>query len=326
MKNLCGILKSGLTLIGLYALSLSTALAQEDNCAAIDRVLESVSIIRAIQSDPKGRFYEKNIVQLNQLSTQINMPTGLNRDLADVNSAPISNYIDTLNAAMIIAENGETLDARQILIDNIKPEFISAVQVFENQWNCRERAVSEESQQKKGSGDFTSANAAILKDASGQGANNIARDSQSQGALGNSRILQESKIGRRAQFELTTPYMLLGGLFVLGLILYMLQRRSKGFKARQKRRILNTPVRMRLNNTDSLILLVDISRNGVKVQHNGTLDMQKKVNLHINGQWHSGHIIWRNDSFAGVKFKKPMKAPTFNAFVDAVLSNKGAVA
>lgn len=300
-------------------------------CQTSNTILQSLSVVRNIQSDSKGREYTAHLSTLSALTSQIELSTFTQNSGLDnkngiaqgPNIDAVSKYVETLQAANAIGKTSARDDARQILIQAITPDVTKSLRSIENYWNCRTRNIVEQTASSDKLADFTGQSAVTTDYTPSETSKTASQDSKTRGLSANSRVLKQSKVGRDVAFYISPPYWLILGFLILGLVIYGLQKRSKGFKARQKRRILNSPVRVRIGKQDVAMMLVDISRNGVKVQHGGALGGEKKVNLYINRQWHAGHIIWSNDTFAGVQFKKPMKAQTFNTVVQETLMAKG---
>lgn len=321
-------------LISVSFIAEAQTASMESACETSDKILQTLSLIRNIQTDTRGRQYGVYLARLGALTPQIQLSnlTQNNAVNTDRGSAQgpdlyaVSQYLDTLRTASAIAATSSSGDARQILIRAITPEVTNSLQSVENYWNCRTRDIVAQTTRSNSLADFSGQSAVATDYTQSEASKTASQQSKARGLSANSRVLKQSKVGRDVSFDISPPYLLILGFLILGLTIYTLQRRSKGFKARQKRRILNMPVRVRSNNRDIAMLLVDISRNGVKIQHGSLLDGAKKVTLHINDEWHAGHIIWSNDSFAGVQFKKPMKAQTFNSVVQDSLMAKGVTA
>jgi|GEM_PF-6378775 len=319
---------------GFLASYASVAYAQTSPaCQTIDTILQTVSVVRDIQTNPSTRDYAQNLVKLDRLTMQISLPTlmpiegsGAAPQPAPIGTDAVTDYVSNMRAALALAGTQARQDAKPILTNGLTQDFSNSLQSVEKFWSCTSGENALQTGQLEGSEDHTGVTSAVIEYEQSQSERPSLNASESKGLSANSRVLNQSKVGRDVDFELTPPFFLVGGFLLLILGLFVAQRRSKRFKARAKRRILNVPVRVKFAKTDVAMVLVDISRNGVKVQHGELLGGQKKVNLHINGKWLSGHVIWSNDSFAGVQFKRPMKALTFNAFVETALGSKGVAA
>lgn len=87
--------------------------------------------------------------------------------------------------------------------------------------------------------------------------------------------------------------------------------RRKNFKSREPRRILNLTIRARFKDKVRILSLVDLSRNGAKLEHKHLNLSKGNVEVHLGNQWHLGQIVWSNDLYAGIKFRTPLDAHTF---------------
>lgn len=296
----------------------STAQNANDSaaCQTIDRVWETVSVIRQLDGTQNARTNQRDLRRIQSLLPQISATT-----LGDASQAqPISRFVTQIETALTSTETQLSLSSNVKQV--VSTAFLRDVQSLDAYWNCRRSEAAVDS-----AGDFevpatTRNDTGVLDDATADDKNIIAGMSEANGLSPNSRVLKNSKVGRDIDFELTPPLFFIAFLaFCLGITLY-LRKRSKGFRSRQKRRILQTPILAQLGKKNFAMTLVDISMNGGKVQHSGEIEKQKTIKLEINGRWYAGKIIWTNEAFAGVSFKKPLKSSIFNAAVSAALGEK----
>ncbi len=126
----------------------------------------------------------------------------------------------------------------------------------------------------------------------------------------NSRHLSKNPI--RLLFEDNRHYLILLGVLIFIGGTYTIFRRLKRFEARETRRVLNRLIQVRLGDQTHDFYLVDLSRNGAKLNHPGTIRSETTVHIGLLENWHVGQIKWHNDLYAGVLFKTPLDEETFN--------------
>lgn len=91
----------------------------------------------------------------------------------------------------------------------------------------------------------------------------------------------------------------LGLLVVLAAILARL-----GLRGRAKREVCNTPVLVNLKNGCTKTRIVDINRNGVKIEAAPIHLQDACVDLYFCGYKRRGKIRWKNGYFTGIEFQK----------------------
>lgn len=129
-------------------------------------------------------------------------------------------------------------------------------------------------------------------------------------ANASSRYLAQNSV--KLIFEDNRHYLILFGILAFIGGLYYLSRRIKKFEAREARRILNRLIKVRLEDRIHDFYLVDLSRNGAKLNHPRAIEGQNSLHIQLGDEWHQGQIKWHNDFFAGVLFKTPLDVETFS--------------
>lgn len=150
----------------------------------------------------------------------------------------------------------------------------------------------------------------------------------SRGSVAAGSSLNSAISGRDLAFLSAFGVILLGGLFWL-----YRRRNSAEFREREIRQMLSKKVTIKMGRTQHDAVLVDMSMNGFKLQHNGCVGKVRKLEIFLADQWHMGHIRWRNDGFAGVRFGRPVSPDTlratarngFDALIDEGLDEEPAV-
>jgi len=97
--------------------------------------------------------------------------------------------------------------------------------------------------------------------------------------------------------------------FVVGTRLFF--RQGKEYEAREVRRLVNIPIKVRLNGQTLNFFLVDISRHGAKINHAKSIQSHETIDIRLGGVWYPAQIRWHNRLFAGIKFDKLLKPKAF---------------
>jgi len=63
------------------------------------------------------------------------------------------------------------------------------------------------------------------------------------------------------------------------------------------------------------MIIIDITRNGFKIEHDGQIEKAQTLKVQLNGKWHVGQIKWHNNFYAGVRFKKPIAEKSFRDII-----------
>jgi len=285
-------------------------------CGTLSYMVESVSLVRQIQTDPGGPTYRAQIERLNAVTQRISLPDLIPIDPAASRTTErdaLIRYVSGLREAMSGAAAGHDSYARQTLGTVITPEVFSGLSSMESHWDCGGEDTARESQSSdssdssafSGSGggdaDGTSSRMSNPADSSATSRNRPTTDGNGNGAY----FGRDAVVGGNTM----TFFIMLGIMALIGIFFYA-QKRAKRTIVRETRRALNVPVRVQLEGRDHQMRLVDMSMNGFKIQHTGQIDGQEEIEVAIEGAWHQGQIRWSNPHYAGVKFKRAIDAQT----------------
>jgi len=116
-------------------------------------------------------------------------------------------------------------------------------------------------------------------------------------------------------FEKNRFYVFLSILILISGATIYFYRRLKNFQAREPRQLLDSPVKVFLDEDMFDLKLVDLSRNGAKINHNRHIRKLGGVKIELCSQLYDGQIKWHNDNFAGIKFKIPLDEDVFEATI-----------
>lgn len=303
--------------LGLF--SAQTARA-ETPCGTLSHMIESVSLVRQIQTDPGGPTYRAQIDRLSTVTQRISLPDLIPIDPAASRATErdaLIRYVSGLREAMSGARAGHDSYARQTLGTVITPEVFGGLSSLESHWDCGGEDSARESQSNSQSNESMDS-AAFSGSGGGDsegGPNRMANPAESSAPSRNRPTTNGS--GNGAYFgrdavvggNTMTFFIMLGVMALIGIFFYA-QKRAKKKTVREARRALNVPVHVQLEGRDHEMRLVDMSMNGFKIQHTGQIDGQEEIDVAIKGIWHEGQIRWSNPHYAGVKFKRPIDQKT----------------
>lgn len=298
----------------LGLISAQTARA-ETACGTLSHMIESVSLVRQIQSDPSGPAYDAQIARLNTVTAQISLP-----DIIPANPAAsrlterdaLIRYVSGLREAVSGAASGHDIYARQTLETIITPAVFSGLTSLESHWDCG----GEENSQPSDLDSDTDTEA--FSGADGGDAENSSKhlsNPTDSAPVTPDRQTLESRNGASSGRDAvvtgnTMTFFIM--LLIMGLVavFFYAQSRAKQKTVREARRALNVLIDVKLNGMSLQMRLVDISMNGFKIRHSGQIDDQEDITISIGDAWHQGHIRWANPHYAGVKFKRAIDPET----------------
>ncbi|NDW52354.1 hypothetical protein [Aliiroseovarius sp. PrR006] len=105
------------------------------------------------------------------------------------------------------------------------------------------------------------------------------------------------------------PIVLSGGVLGFLTLLAALLARI-GLRGRAKREVCNTPVLVSIKSGCTITRIVDINRNGMKIEAAPIHTQDACVDLYFCGHACRGKIRWKNEYFAGIQFKKRIPQAT----------------
>jgi cbb3-type cytochrome oxidase subunit 3 len=312
--------KCAILAVCVFLFGVQTAAAQT-RCTMVDTVLQSFSVVQDIRLDEQGANFSTNLERLNRLTGQISLselqPASYSADFP-VESQSLSFYLATLRDAAREAASGDRDYARKRLSRGVPDNLGASLRSLEQYWNClpSETLNSVDAE--------VSTKAARASQASGR-APKSAETSQakpkagrSEGVRGSPSISGFKTVGVSASdvFQgnsLRFIVMMLG--FIAAAYFYYRRQRKKS-RAREPRRIIHAPAQLQIGPAKHTMIVIDITRFGLKVQHDGKIKKTGKLQIEIDGNWHVGQVQWSNDLFAGVKLKRPIGVKAFRDYVE----------
>ena len=110
-----------------------------------------------------------------------------------------------------------------------------------------------------------------------------------------------------------------GALGILAVMTAILAR--LGLRGRAKREVCNTPVLVSVKNGCTKTRIVDVNRNGMKIEAAPIHVQDECVELYFCGQNRRGKIRWKNEYFAGIQFQKRISQAAVAAVVEKIQSS-----
>lgn len=305
----------------MATLALPLSAKAQTACQMIDHVTQSVAIAQTA-GNAKSLKEQRDATLtlepvLDRISTPALLPSEVRQSLPG-DSQAIIRYVSSLREAVEAAKTGHMDFAVETLSGALGPDMANGVTSLASYWNCNPNSNAPT----LGSGNLLgSADAASGTNESaplsnkrvqsvGDGSN--LRDRSGERSSGDGSHFRNNVVveGNIVSFMMMLGLMALTGLFVF------LYRQRKRFRAREARRVLNRPIPVRIGEAESELLLVDISMNGAKLQHPGGLEGERRIDLNLNGLWHSAFIKWSNPLFAGVMFKTPLDESELKTIIE----------
>jgi hypothetical protein len=295
----------------------------ETACKSLDSVLNTVSVVRDIEADPKEAIQDIYLSDLSARMEVIALPALIpmkERDAFPAESAAILQYISTLREAVAGAQGGYDAYARQIFSQSVSVEFLQSLKSLETYWGCNAEAKVEALGEAVGleRADYFGV-VHMSADIEGAGVERSALNtSQERGLLSSGQtISQVAFLPVKVKQASLAIFMLLGVLMLIGGF-YFHMSRLKNFEVREHRRALRLPVRVRIDNAERAVLIMDISMNGAKIKHSNKIEEKSVLHIHLGDTWHLGQVRWSNNYYAGVKFKVPIDPKAFEGITQII--------
>lgn len=305
----------------LGLISAQTARA-ETACGTLSHMIESVSLVRQIQTDPGGPSYEAQIERLNTVTAQISLP-----DLIPVDPAAsrpterdaLIRYVSGLREAVSGAASGHDTYARQTLETIITPAVFGGLSSLETHWGCggEENSQPSDVDRDTDTAAFSGADGGDIENGQKHLSNPTDSTTNTRNRPTTDQAGNGTSFGRDAIVtgNTMTFFIMLLVMALIGVFFYA-QSRARRKTVRETRRALNILVDVQLDGKDHHMRLVDISMNGFKVRHSGLIDDQEDITIAIGDAWHQGHVRWANPHYAGVKFKRAIDPETLASVID----------
>ena len=288
----------------------------ETACETLNSVLSTVSVVRDIQADSQDIIRDIYVSELNNRVDNIVLPSLIpmkQRDEFLPESTAILQYISVLREAVTGAQGGYQAYAKETINQAMSAEFLQSLDSLDNYWGCN--ASSNDNLMGEAPDIDTAIYFGAGQDAASPTEAGIEHSalstSQERGDFSNGEAISQVTFSPvRVRQTSIVIFIALGTMMLIGSF-YVYVSRRKTFEARELRRVLRLPVRVRSENTERAVLIVDISMNGAKIKHSKTIKEKSTLQIYLGDEWHRGQVRWSNDHYAGVMFKVPIKAEAF---------------
>lgn len=314
-----------MVIILLVALSAFTPAKADATCEMVDNIVRTVSIVRDIQVSQNDEDYLKNISYLKDQIDVIDRyklaSPSPNEELSKDKKA-VFYYVTELRKSVTEADAGYNEDAKSRLSNSLTQSFIRSLQSLEYHWDCRVREATSQALILRSTEDAlrTRAPSAIENNTSRAAAKHFTGESNALSNPSQSGINKQATLNLGIVLKEDITLLTLLVLSALLSSLYYMRRRRKNYAVRDKRRRLNQTVKVSIAETLYNMAIVDISLNGVKIQHSNLIESPIKLRIHLGDEWHIAQVKWRNASFAGVKFAKPISPQIFNTVIQSYIN------
>lgn len=303
------------------AVSPLAALAQDrkvDNpCKAYSPLLSTLSTVRSIQASPQEAM---SAAEYGALSTALE-----DVSLADVygeagNAELAAEYtstfifIDNLRTAVGYYDFGDTLVAGMRTNAAVPKEVGAGLAELLRRDGCNMQNSIEEVEEidRAASGTLNvgagHSNASSTEPMRKKTAPTIGAETSSHTDQSN---LQQGPLQQGRKIFGLSPGI--AAIVALGLLLAWLSRslfrRRKTSKPhkRQQRQLCNKPVRVRIGERTTVLTIVDISNQGMKLKHNSEFEGVSRFEFKVDNKWLRATITWRNKLYAGAKFARQLR-------------------
>ncbi|MGJ8560073.1 MAG: PilZ domain-containing protein [Litorimonas sp.] len=307
--------------LGLISAQIARA---ETACGTLSHMIESVSLVRQIQTDPGGPAYNAQIARLSIVTAQISLPDIIPADPAasrPTERDALIRYVSGLREAVSGAASGHDIYARQTLETIITPAVFGGLTSLESHWNCggeenakpsyRDSDIDTEAFSGADGGD---AENSFKRLSNPTDSAPVTPDRQTLGSRNGTTSGRDAVVTGNV---MTFFIMLL----IIGLIavFFYAQSQARQKTVREARRALNVLIDVELDGISLQMRLVDISMNGFKIRHSGQINDQENITIAIGDAWHQGHIRWANPHYAGVKFKRAIDPETLASVMKPIV-------
>ena len=296
----------------------SSGTAQANSaCQMLDNIIHTVSVIEVMSAPKNAENHSNNMAVLDTTLKQIAVQTlqpDIYKKRFKTESLSLDRYISALKITVTQRASDSPRQSLERLTTAYTPEVSRSLQSLNNYWSCNKNTPNTPPIDAEGMGGKTGSSLTARKTVKDTLKGTTSGNGER--SAGSALAAQGKRVYTNTNPEFKPNYFALVIVAFLGLfgLLYYRRKRSR---AREHRRIINTAVPISLNKKTANMIMVDITRNGFKVEHAGLIETQKKLRVQLNGRWHSGQIMWRNAHYAGVKFKKPIDEAGFRQIISA---------
>ncbi len=308
-------------MLGLAAVAgVSPHAFAQDVCGQLDGLVESLSLTQALEiGAPTPDLAPRLDRVVAGLSLPDLIPGGPDALPTDQRRA-LTGYVSGLREAAANIQNGHDAHARLALDGRVTPQLFASLSSLEARWSCRTDAPEAmDPNSDLGSSLGARASEGMQGGQNGGPSSSLgqAANPAASGTPGRNRPTASEPSGTGAYFgrgAIVRADMMVFVMAVLGVLLaaflFLAQRRLRRRTVREARRMLDRPVMVFMNGSSQAMRLIDVSMNGAKLGHGGTITDGAEIGIELGGNWHKAQVRWTNAHYAGLKFKRPLDAAT----------------
>ena len=299
------------------------AWAETSPCKMINQLLYSASLLKQIETEPQSQKPSDTARKLSRVIDNISLDSLIppsSQSSFSYEHASLLKYVsyarESATKSPTRQEGGDQTEFRTAL----SPELSKSLQTLEAHWQCRPALNAQPSltEGRAGAATFGGGTLSGVIQSKTQIANAAPQTSKpARHFSGGGTVLGQAQLDGvmpKASFQLFLLILLtatiMGGIYW--------QKRTIRHQVREHRRILNTATEIKLGTQSYQVVMVDISRNGFKIQHPSIIEQSQNLYVRLADLWFPGQIKWHNKLYAGVKFKEPLDTETFNGFLESL--------
>lgn len=299
-------------------------------CDSLDDILYSAALIQKMTLPTEDDAFVNMARELDGLARSISLPALIAGSGAvpsrafETERAALFQYLSSVREGAAAAQAGFDNYALDILAGAQTPDFTQSLSSLQSHWMCGQESLASERLAAAEDQDIFQPQARFGGGALADTDERFARLENT--AVGTNKVARRFSGGGStlpsAQLDSVMPkasvglfLLLLSTALIIGAFYARVQSRKS--RVREQRRVLNSPVAIRVGTATHDAGLVDISMNGLKLEHSGLIKRPSKLYIQLGETWHPGQIKWHNKLYAGVKFKKPIDAQTLSAVISA---------
>lgn len=297
----------------------------QTTCSSVDDVWHSLSVVRDIEAKPKSRNYAENIAKLDALADKIFLPSLITPDFQQAfpdDNEKLFSYVAQIRQVVSGANAGHHDYSRKTLSGLTSNNFAESMLLLQNHLGCAPGQFAESLYPFLAENSKVQAN--LLTD-SGL-ANIVDSLPQDPGKAGadKSRANQQNfaaSDGKEDPLLLLEILLLILVITVVSMFVadFFIKRRRLQIK-REERHFCNLPTQVRLGRNIHAATILDVTMNGMKIQHFGAIKHKRFMRILIDGHWYKLQVRRLDSSFAGVQFKRPVSAETLQLILNAATS------
>ena len=308
--------------ICIYCCSIPQAYAH-DTCDYLDRFFNSLATVHEIQSDPAQKLTpERARILEDSLAHSPDKPHHHtpDKELYPEEHGAMLSYIAQVSTAVSSYQNGSIEFSEELISSAITSDLGVGLATLQKSHGCLTAAGLAASRATRSSPAPAEKDKAQTASNSGQSSHasaNVEKSKVSASPSAGSRT-QSAQSGPRLDMKTgNTSWVIFSLLAAIGAF-YAVHRRDRKLQERAERFACDYNVRVVIGEDSAVMKIIDFTKDGMRLKHNGDFDNPKNLNLFLMGQWHSGKVVWQNAFFLGVKLAHPLSQAQIDMLAQTV--------